>query len=150
MEKRGFAVVGTYSDCGVELPERKTGKSAGYDLSAAEDVELVPGQAALIPTGVKAFMQPEEVLMIYIRSSLAVKHQLMLMNQVGVIDSDYYDNLDYEGHIQIALLNLGKEAFQVKKGMRIAQGIFMHYLTADGDFAGQGEMRRGGFGSTGA
>lgn len=150
MGKRGFAVIQAYEDRGIELPKRKTGGSAGYDLAAVEDMELLPGQAALIPTGLKAYMQPDEVLMIYIRSSLAVRHRLALMNQVGIIDSDYYDNPENEGHIQIAVMNLGEEPFQVKKGMRLAQGIFAPYLTIDGDLAGQGEGRRGGFGSTGA
>lgn len=149
MEKRGFAVIGSYLGQGIELPRRKTGKSAGYDLEAAEDTEVKPGQSAIVSTGLKAFMQPDEVLMLYIRSGLSVKHRIVLMNQVGVIDSDYYDNEENEGHIQIAVLNLGNESFTVKKGMRIAQGVFTRYLTVDGDMAGQGMERKGGFGSTG-
>jgi len=149
MEKRGFAVIGSYLGQGIELPRRKTGKSAGYDLEAAEDAEVKPGQSAIVSTGLKAFMQPDEVLMLYIRSGLSVKHRIVLMNQVGVIDSDYYDNEENEGHIQIAVLNLGNESFTVKKGMRIAQGVFTRYLTVDGDMAGQGMERKGGFGSTG-
>jgi len=149
MEKRGFAVIGSYLGQGIELPRRKTGKSAGYDLEAAEDTEVKPGQSAIVSTGLKAFMQPDEVLMLYIRSGLSVTHRIVLMNQVGVIDSDYYDNEENEGHIQIAVLNLGNESFTVKKGMRIAQGVFTRYLTVDGDMAGQGMERKGGFGSTG-
>ena len=150
MRNRGFEIIEAYADCGIELPSRKTGGSAGYDLMAAEDAELAPGEMAIVPTGLKCFMQPDEALMIYIRSGLSVKHHLMLMNQVRVIDSDYYNNPENEGQIRIALMNLGKETFRVKKGMRIAQGIFTRYLTADGDLAGRGETRRGGFGSTGA
>lgn len=149
MGKRGFAVIGAYDGAGVELPRRRTGSSAGYDLAAAETVELLPGQTAVIPTGLKAYMQPDEVLMLYIRSGLAVKHQLVLMNQVGIIDADYFDNPENEGHIRIAVRNLGAEPFTVEKGMRIAQGIFMRYLTVDGDSPGEGEARSGGFGSTG-
>ena len=149
MGKRGFAVIRAYSDAGLELPRRGTAGSAGYDLASAETVELKPGQVALIPTGLKAYMQQDEVLMLYIRSSLAVKHHLVLMNQVGIIDSDYFDNPRNEGHIQIAVRNLGTEPFVVEKGMRIAQGIFMHYLTVDDDSPGEGKLRNGGFGSTG-
>ena len=149
MGKRGFAVIRAYSNAGLELPRRRTGSSAGYDLAAAEPVELEPGQVALIPTGLKAYMQQDEVLMLYIRSSLAIKHQLVLMNQVGIIDADYFDNPENEGHIRIAVCNLGTEPFIVEKGMRIAQGIFMRYLTVDGDSPGEGNVRSGGFGSTG-
>ncbi len=149
MSKRGFEVIEVYRNAGIELPERRTGGSAGYDLAAAESTELLPGQTALIPTGLKAYMQQDEVLMIYIRSSLAVKHHLALMNQVGVIDADYFGNPHNEGHIQIAVMNFGKDVFRVEKGMRVAQGIFTHYLTVDGDYSGEGKKRDGGFGSTG-
>ena len=110
---------------------------------------IEPGQQVMVPTGIKAYMQPDEVLTIHIRSSMAVKHQLMLVNSVGVVDADYYDNADNEGHIYIALWNRGPEAFAIRKGDRIAQGIFSKYLTADEDQAGQGALRQGGFGSTG-
>ena len=95
-------------------------------------------------------MQPDEVLLIYIRSSTALKKRLMLMNSVGVIDADYYGNAENEGHIYIPLYNYGKESVHIAAGERIAQGIFTHYLTVDGDAAGRGTVRAGGFGSTGA
>ena len=110
---------------------------------------IEPGQQVMVPTGIKAYMQPDEVLTIHIRSSMAVKHQLVLVNSVGVVDADYYDNADNEGHIYIALWNRGPKAFAIRKGDRIAQGIFSKYLTADEDQAGQGAVRQGGFGSTG-
>ena len=95
-------------------------------------------------------MQPDEVLLIYIRSSAALKKHLMLMNSVGVIDADYYGNAENEGHIYIPLYNYGKEPVRIAAGERIAQGIFTHYLTVDGDTAGSGAVRAGGFGSTGS
>ena len=95
-------------------------------------------------------MQADEVLLLYIRSSMAVKRQLMLMNGVAVIDADYYGNADNEGHIIVPLYNYGKEPVHIAAGERIAQGIFTRYLTADGDMAGFGRARSGGFGSTGA
>ena len=122
---------------------RKTAESAGYDFESAIDVTLIRQNIVLVPTGLKAFMLPNEVLMIYIRSSLAFKHQIILANGVGVIDADY------NGHIMFPMLNLGAEDFHIFKGMRIAQGVFQKYLTIDGDESGVGEIRRGGFGSTG-
>ena len=144
MKTRGFEIVSMYRAAGIYLPERKTGASTGYDFAAAETMGIASGECALVPTGVKAYMQPDEVLLIYIRSSTALKKHLMLMNSVGVIDADYYGNAENEGHIYIPLYNYGKAA-----GERIAQGIFTHYLTVDGDTVGCGGKRTGGFGSTG-
>ena len=149
MKQRGFEIVSAYAGAGALLPERKTGASAGYDLAAAAAVEIVPQGFAMVPTGVKAYMQRDEVLLIYIRSSTALKKRLMLMNSVGVIDADYHGNAENEGHIYIPLCNCGKDAVHIAAGERIAQGIFTRYLTVDGDMAGQGNARAGGFGSTG-
>ena len=149
MKQRGFEIVSAYAGAGVLLPERKTGASAGYDLAAAAAVEIAPQGFAMVPTGVKAYMQTDEVLLLYIRSSMAVKRQLMLMNGVAVIDADYYGNADNEGHIIVPLYNYGREPVSIAAGERIAQGIFTRYLAADGDMAGCGRARSGGFGSTG-
>ena len=104
---------------------------------------------ALIPTGLKAYMQPDEYLAIHIRSSLAVKQRLVLANSQGIIDADYYNNADNEGHILIALLNGGSQDVAVSAGMRIAQGIFCKYLLTDRDELTGKEERTGGIGSTG-
>ena len=146
---RGFEIVSAYEGKGITLPLRGTGSSAGYDLSAAESVVIAPGEMVMVPTGVKAYMEPDEVLYIHIRSSLAVKRQLVLMNSVGVVDADYYNNPDNEGHIFIALWNRGREPVEIAAGERLAQGVFMKYLTVDEDEAGAGKDRQGGFGSTG-
>ncbi len=137
---RGFKVLEGYSE--IVLPTRKTAQSAGYDLQAAEDTLITNKKISLVPTGLKAFMPADEVLLIYIRSSLAVKHNLMLANNVGVIDADY------QNHILLPIISFGGE-FEIKKGMRIAQGIFQKYLTVDGDKIGVGDKRIGRFGSTG-
>lgn len=144
--RRRFAAVRAYEGQ-VALPERKTAQSAGYDLAAADEVVVPPGRVILAPTGLKAYMEPDEVLLLTIRSSLAVKRGLMLANSVGVIDADYADNPDNEGQIQVALVNLGSEPVRLAKGERMAQGIFVKYLTTEEDQA-SGE-RTGGFGSTG-
>jgi dUTP pyrophosphatase len=149
MRERGFAIVKAYSGQGISLPSRKTACSAGYDLSSAVDAILQPGQLTVLPTGIKAYMQPGEVLLIFIRSSMALRHQLALANGVGVVDADYYDNPENEGHLQLAVINRGDHPVVIKKGDRVAQGIFLPYLTVDKDAAGKGESREGGFGSTG-
>lgn len=149
MKTRGFEVVSVYKAASIHLPERKTGASTGYDFASAADVDIASGECALVPTGVKAYMQKDEVLLIYIRSSTALKKHLMLMNSVGVIDADYYGNMENEGHIFIPFYNYGGDTVHISTGERIAQGIFTKYLTVDGDVAGCGEMRAGGFGSTG-
>ena len=137
---RGFEILEGYD--GITLPTRKTAWSAGYDLHAAENVRVSHGKISLVPTGLRAFFPSDEVLLIYMRSSLAVKHNLFLANGVGVIDADYRD------HIILPVISFGGD-FEIKKGMRIAQGIFQKYLTVDGDTIGVGEVRRGRFGSTG-
>ncbi|MBR0284952.1 MAG: dUTP diphosphatase, partial [Selenomonadaceae bacterium] len=93
---RGFQVVSAFEGRGIHLPQRKTGASAGYDIEAAEDALLLPRGMTLVATGLKAYMQQDEVLYLYIRSGLSLRHQLMLMNNVGVIDADYYDNPENE------------------------------------------------------
>lgn len=145
---RGFEIISEYSDKNIEIPTRKTTFSAGYDLASAVDVKIEPNEMKLIPTGLKAYMQKDEVLMIYIRSSIAVKCGLMLMNNVGIIDADYYGNNKNEGHIFAPIKNLNNETVFIKKGERIAQGIFQKYLLADNDSFEKGEKRIGGFGST--
>lgn len=149
MKIRGFEKIAKYADVDFPMPERKTKFSAGYDFCVPEEVVLAPGKLQLVPTGVKAYMQEGEYLGMHIRSSMAVKKQLMLVNNVGIIDADYYNNADNEGHIMLALLNMGAEAVVLPKGERVAQGIFYNYLTADGDELSEKAVRGGGFGSTG-
>jgi len=146
MADRRFATVKGYEQVAVS-PVRKTSLSAGYDLATATDVKLPPGSVVLVPTGLKAYLPPGEVLLVAIRSSLAVKRTVIMPNGTGVIDADYVDNPDNEGHIMVPLLNLSQHPVSIKRGERIAQGIFMPYLTASDDTASGN--RTGGFGSTG-
>ena len=69
------------------MPERKTQKSAGYDICLPEDIELLPGKLQLVPTGIKAYMQDDEYLGVHIRSSIAVKKHISLVNNQGIIDA---------------------------------------------------------------
>ena len=70
-----------------------------------------------------------------------------MANGVGIIDADYYNNADNEGHIMVALMNMGTEAVAIPQGERIAQGIFYNYLTVDDDDKVEKAVRGGGFGS---
>lgn len=146
---RGFKIVSIYKDADIVLPQRKTFLSAGYDIAAAEDTVLGTQEVTLIPTGIKAYMENDEYLGIHIRSGLAVKNNLTLINGQGIIDADYYNNEGNEGHILIAVFNHGSQDMFIAKGTRVAQGIFYKYLLADHDKHNTPVTRKGGLGSTG-
>lgn len=170
---RGFEQVTTFDK--INLPQRATHDAAGYDFEAADEVVIpsiwkkgialslkavLKGEKSLIdeelkkelkpvlvPTGVKAYMQPEEFLQLCNRSSNPLKRFLLLGNGVGIIDSDYYNNASNEGHIMFQFINFGLTDVTIKKGERIGQGIFLPFLKADND--GPTKQRDGGFGSSG-
>jgi len=151
MEKvRGFEIAKGFEGSGINLPVRKTKYSAGYDIEAAEDVTIPSFKKGtnptLVKTGLKAYMQDDEALMLYNRSSNPKKKGLILANSVGVVDKDYYGNPDNDGHIMFAFYNIKEEDITIKKGEPIGQAVFQKYYVADGDSA-EGE-RLGGFGST--
>ncbi len=148
MRNRGFEVISKYSGKGINLPKRQTVKSAGYDIEAAEDRLLLPNTVTRVEAGIKAYMEDDEYLSIHVRSGFSIKNAVSLINDEGIIDADYYNNPDNEGHIIIAAINHGDEPVSVKKGDRIAQGIFRKYLTAYDDKINNKE-RKGGLGSTG-
>jgi len=148
MSQRGFSIVTTYLTQSINLPKRKTARSAGYDIEAAEDFVIQPKTLALLPTGIKAYMSSDEYLQIYARSSLFQNKSLILTNGVGVIDSDYYDNPTNEGHILISMYNISDVPVTILKGERIAQGVFAKYLLSSQD-GFTSAKRMGGFGSTG-
>lgn len=132
----------------VKLPTRADRRSAGYDFYVPKDIQLLPAQKTIIFTDVKAYMQEDEVLNIYIRSSLGIKNGLMLCNNVGIIDSSYYNNEGNDGNIGIALINTTGVSVTLKAGDRFAQGVFQKFLQADEEEILQSE-RIGGMGSSG-
>lgn len=134
-----------YND--IILPTRSTIGSAGYDFFSIYKFTLKPGETKIIPTGIKAYMDFDEFLAIYIRSSLSLKHGIVLVNQVGIVDSDYYNNRNNEGHIQIAIKNTSDLSYDFEKGDKIAQGIFQKFYITDDDEVIN--TRKGGIGSTG-
>lgn len=171
---RGFEVVSKYKNQNIKIPKRATRGSAGYDFASAVEITLPSiwnilsknaGIAALnegeiveenkqfltstlVPTGIKAYMPEDEYLMLVNRSSNPLKNNLSLPNGIGIIDSDYYGNDENEGEIFVQLINYGLEDYTIKKGDRIAQGIFTPYGIVDGE-ENDFQKRIGGFGSSG-
>jgi len=132
----------------ITLPTRSDPRSSGYDFYLPKDLKLLPMQAIIVWTDVKAYMLPDEELLLFIRSSLASKNGLMLRNCVGKVDSSYYENPSNDGNIGINLINTTGITVDLKAGDRIAQGTFYKYLTTDNDETAA-EIRTGGFGSSG-
>ncbi len=130
-----------------KLPSRDTKYAAGYDIYSLEDFTLKPTEIIKIPTGIKVDMNDDEVLLLVDRSSQGFKYNVRMCNQVGVIDSDYYNNKENEGHMFIKLENHGDKDYVVKKGDKIIQGIFIKYLTVDNEEEIEIE-RESGIGST--
>lgn len=177
---RGFEVVKqehrTLPDEVVKLPIRSTKTSAGYDFFVTQDLVIKPQQKVKFKTDVKAYMGTDEVLLMDVRSSIGAGSDLMIANTIGVVDSDFYENVDDDGNIRISLRNLKPEmtiigfakvvdingliwdmplienlteenTVTIKAGERVAQGIFVKYLKADN---GNSDIERtAGTGSTG-
>lgn len=153
MSVRGFEVVRdekrAHTDKTPVIPVRKTDRSAGYDFTALQSANIGPGQVYHFMTDIKAYMLPDEVLILNVRSSIGFKKGLRLINTQGWIDSDFYNNPDNDGNIGIGLYNPTGETVHITEGERIAQGIFIKYLVKDGDENEAKEARVGGIGSTG-
>ena len=147
---RGFEIAKGFEDKGINMPVRKTKYSAGYDIEAAEDCVIPAFKAGqkptLVKTGLKAYMQENEYLMLCNRSSNPFKKGLVLANSIGIIDADYYGNPDNDGAFMYAFYNMFDQDVEIKKGDVIGQAIFKKYEVLDGENA-EGD-RVGGFGST--
>lgn len=139
---------GDSSHMNIILPKRGTKKSAGYDFFAPFDIHLEPYGNIIVPTGICAQMEDDEMLLIVPRSGLGFKYSLRLANTIGVIDADYYGNPKNGGHIMVKMRNEGNKPLDIKAGDGFCQGIFMKYLLVDDDNFSSGSDRNGGFGST--
>lgn len=128
------------------IPTRATYASAGYDFYAFRQYIIQPYMSEMVATGIKAKIPSNMVLLLFIRSSLSDK--LRLDNSVGVVDADYYNNRDNEGHIMGLIRNESKSPVTIHEGMRFMQGVFVEYHTAKNDIVMNSD-RIGGFGSTG-
>lgn len=149
MKVRGFEIAKGWEDKDIHIPVRKTAHAAGYDIEAAEDVIVPvykPGiKPTLIPTGLKAYCQDDECYFLLSRSG-GPKKGLLTPHGFGLIDSDYYENPDNDGHFMVQVFNCSDHEIHIKKGDAVAQVMFTKYSICDGDRA-EGK-RKGGFGST--
>ncbi len=143
-----IAVVRLPHGLDMPLPEYRTALAAGMDLSAAveEPVILSPGECAVLPTGL-AFALPDGYeAQVRPRSGLAARHGVTVLNAPGTVDADY------RGEVKVPLINLGKAAFEVERGMRIAQMVIApvaRATLAEVDELPETARGAGGFGSTG-
>lgn len=132
---------------GVALPTPATGGAAGFDLAAAHDAEVPPGQIRLIGTGLVIGVPPGHCLGVFARSSTPLKKGLMVANGVGIVDADYCGPGD---EIKVQVINVTDAPVTVRQGDRLAQGIVLPAPTIEWD---EQETptgpTRGGFGSTG-
>jgi dUTP pyrophosphatase len=129
----------------IKLPTRATTNSAGYDFYSPINATIEPNESVMIWSDIKAHMYYDNALLLIPRSSMG-KQPIMIANTIGLIDSDYYGNVDNDGNIGFRLLNLGNTPYEIKAGDRIGQGIFVKYGTIKDDAASG--TRTGGFGST--
>lgn len=160
-----FEKISKYENTDINLPSRKTEFSAGYDFEVAEDIiipscfdcverlkienanelltleqmanltKVTKAKPTLVPTGIKCSLDKNTYLELSVRSSCPLKYWLILANSVGIIDADYYNNPDNEGHIYFQMINLSPYDIQLKKGDIIGQGIIKPYLITDDDAA---------------
>lgn len=140
----------TYDD--IHIPTRSTRGSAGYDFYLPEKLVMQKGKIYIVPTGIRCYMDDGFSLDIYPRSGLGIKHNVRLVNTVGIVDSDYFTSSNF-GHIMIALIYEGyigsPEFLDLEKGDRIAQGIIHQVFYASNHVETEFKVRDGGFGSTG-
>jgi len=134
-------------DSTVSLPAYGTGESAGFDLAAAHDLTIPPGQIALVRTGLVIEVPSGYFLGIFARSSTPLKRGLLVANGVGVIDPDYSGPND---EVMIQVLNITDRDIRIARGDRLAQGIVLPAPRVTWDEVTEiREVTRGGFGATG-
>jgi len=132
----------------LKLPTQATKFSAGFDFYATFNFELKPGEAIIVPTGIKCQLDNDKFLGIYPRSGLGFKNFVRLANTVGIVDSDYYNNEKNEGQIFIKIRNEDlKKKLEIKIGDAFAQGIIQQFFVTD-DRIISDTVRAGGMGST--
>ncbi|WAW15151.1 dUTP diphosphatase [Peptostreptococcus equinus] len=153
MKIRGFELVSEehrkHPNLQINLPQRGTAKSAGYDICTPVDIKIGPRECSdVIFTDIKSYMQEDEVLCTHVRSSIGMKKGLALANITGIIDSDYYSNPGNDGNIGFKLRNLTDQEVVIQAGERVIQAIFTKYLISDDDCP-KSQERLGGVGSTG-
>lgn len=146
---RGFEIVidakRKHPDKEIKLPQRGSKFAVAYDIYSPVDVVIKPMEKQLIWTDVKAYFGEDEALLINVRSSMG-KQPVIIANSQGWVECDYYSNPDNDGNLGVNLFNLGTTDYVINAGDRIAQCMFINYLTADS--GNTDAQRMGGFGST--
>lgn len=132
----------------VQMPRYETAGSSGMDIAAhiPQNIEILPGEKAIIPTGFSLSIPEGFEVQIRPRSGLAAKKGISVLNTPGTIDADY------RGEIKVILINLSKERFIVKSGLRIAQMVTSPVIQAtlkEVEELSETARGSGGFGSTG-
>ncbi len=135
-----------YENSKITLPNRATKNSAGYDFYSPIELTIKPHTSEIIWTNVKACFNYDEVLILAVTSGMG-KNGIMLANNIGIIDSDYYSNVGNDGNIGFRLHNFSENIYNVHVGDKIGQGLFMKFLTIDNENNIE-KTRVGGFGST--
>ncbi|MDB4940187.1 MAG: dUTP pyrophosphatase [Candidatus Doudnabacteria bacterium] len=134
-------------DKAVELPQYHTLESAGFDIASSEDKIIKPKELVLLDTGLIIQAPEGHFLLIAARSSLPLKKGLMVSNGIGVVDRDYCGP---EDQIRISVYNFRDEPVEVKKGDRLAQGLFLPVDQVEWiETENIKDQSRGGFGSSG-
>ena len=131
----------------MSLPSYGTSEAAGFDLAAAHDLVVAPGQIALVRTGLVIEVPSGYFLAIFARSSTPLKRGLMVANGVGVLDPDYSGPND---EVMIQVMNIRESDVNISRGDRLAQGIVLPAPRVTWDEVHEiREVTRGGFGATG-
>ena len=124
------------------IPRYQTQGSVGLDLHSIEAADILPGERAIVGTGLSINLQPSLEAQVRSRSGLAAKHGVFVLNSPGTIDSDY------TGEIKVILFNSGKETFSIKKHDRIAQLVLAEVYIVD-ELVLDNTREDNGLGSTG-
>jgi len=131
----------------VELPRYQTDESAAFDLASSEDAVIAPKEIKLLHTGLIVEAPKDHFLLISARSSLPKKKGLTVAQGIGIVDRDYSGP---EDEIRLQVYNFTDKPVAVKKGERLAQGIFLEADKVEWDEVEEMRLKsRGGFGSTG-
>lgn len=155
MDKIRFDVVSRLADhafsegSDFRFPQKGSKKAAGYDFFNPEEVTIQPNEIKYVKTGIKALFPDDTALLLLNRSSNPKKKHLILINGVGLVDADYYNNEDNEGEIAFAFMNISQEPVTLSKNEKLGQGMFVKYQDVANFDDQEIEERKGGFGSTG-
>ena len=149
MTQDEIAVTRLPHNADLPLPAYETAQSAGMDLAAAIDapITLSPGERSMVPTGLAIALPAGYEAQVRLRSGLAAKNGVTVLNTPGTVDADY------RGEVKVILINLGDTAFEIERGMRIAQMVIAPVTQAamvETDELPETLRGEGGFGSTGA